>query len=67
MWFLHSSGRWRGKEKRGGGGGEGWYESAGRGGEGTGGKAHELKQGAHDEGEEPMHCNAHTHTHRSVH
>ncbi len=28
-------------------------------GEGTGGEAHELKQGAHDEEEEPMYCNTH--------
>lgn len=30
-------------------------------GEGAGGEAHELKQGAHDEEEEPMYCNTHTH------
>lgn len=31
-------------------------------GEGTGGEAHELKQGAHDEEEEPVHCSTHAHT-----
>lgn len=32
-------------------------------GEGTGGEAHELKQGAHDEEEEPMYWNKNTRTH----
>lgn len=31
-------------------------------GEGTGGEAHELKQGAHDEEEEPVYCSTHTPT-----
>lgn len=30
-------------------------------GEGTGGEAHELKQGAHDEEEELVYCSTHTH------
>lgn len=32
-------------------------------GEGARGEAHELKQGAHDEEEEPTYCNTHTHKH----
>lgn len=35
-----------------------WGEAAV--GEGTGGEAHELKQGAHDEEEEPVCSNTHT-------
>lgn len=68
MWFLHSSGRWREKEER-GGEGRGWggMRRAGGWGEGARGEAHELKQGAHDEEEEPMYCSRHTHTHTDMH
>lgn len=31
-----------------------------------GGEAHELKQGAHDEEEEPMYYNTHTHTYTVI-
>lgn len=39
----------------------GWGAGGASVGEGTGGEAHELKQGAHDEEEEPVNCSTHTH------
>lgn len=44
-------------------GGMSWEAGGGAAvGEGTGGEAHELKQGAHDEEEEPVYCSTHTPT-----
>lgn len=40
----------------------GWGVGGAAVGEGTGGEAHELKQGAHDEEEEPVNCSTHTRT-----
>lgn len=47
----------------------GWGVGGAAVGEGTGGEAHELKQGAHDEEEEPVNCSTHTHarTHTGKH
>lgn len=55
---------WSVESERDKGRGVGWYELGGGAavGEGTGGEAHELKQGAHDEEEEPVHCSTHAHT-----
>lgn len=51
------------KETRGGEwGGMSWEGGGAAVGEGTGGEAHELKQGAHDEEEEPAYCSTHTPT-----